>query len=149
MLDRPEHLYHGSPGLYKILLPNQGDDWGYAEGRHYGVYATSNRDIAIAFALGAKPDEQGKIERIMDPKYGEKIKMIFHRGHPNFGGKGYVYKLLNEGFVYTMGTQWVNPNPVKPVEISEINVDDYLHLFRYATEAEKKEIERELHDTMK
>ena len=39
--------------------------------------------------------------------------------------------------------------PVTPLEILEINVDDYLHLFRYATEEEKREIEREFEETMK
>ncbi len=145
-MEKPRYLYHGSTKLFDIVMPFQAYDWGYAEGCQDAVFATSNRDIAIAFAMGAVPDEQGKIGRLMDPEYGDEIRMIFYQGHPDFGGKGYVYKLLSEGFVYTRGTQWVNPNPVKPVEISVINVDDYLYLFRYATKAEKQEIERDLRD---
>ena len=36
---------------------------------------------------------------------------------------------------------------VEAIEITEINVDDYLHLFRYATEEEKRQIEKELKES--
>jgi len=36
---------------FDVILPSQAYDWGYAEGRRNAVYATSNRDIALAFAL--------------------------------------------------------------------------------------------------
>jgi len=85
----------------------------------------------------------------MDPKYGKEIKMIFYRGHPYFGGKGYLYKVSSEGFVYAGGTQWVNLGTVTPVETTEVNVNDYLHLFRYATDDEKRQIEEELKQASK
>lgn len=69
--------------------------------------------------------------------------MIYHKGRPDFGGRGYIYKLPVKGFTFTGGTQWVGFSPVKPLEITEINVDDYLHLFRYATAEEKKQIEED------
>jgi hypothetical protein len=149
MPKKPAFLFHGSSKRFEIILQSQAYDWGYAEGCHNAVYATSNRDIALAFALGAVSDETGKYERIMDNKYGEEITMIFCKGHPDFGGKGYLYKVSSEGFTYTRGTQWVNPSPVIPIEITEINVDDYLHLFRYATEEEKQQIEEEFKESQK
>ncbi len=35
---------------------------------------------------------------------------------------------------------------VVPVEVIEINVDDNLHLFRYASEKEKRDIESEMRE---
>ena len=141
-LNRPRFLYHGSSKYFKIILPYQAYDSAYDEGCYEAVYATSEKDIALSFALGAVPDEFGKIGRVMDKKYGDDIKMIFYHGHPNFGDRGFLYKLSSEGFVYTRGTQWISFQSVIPIEIYEINVDDYLYLFRYATEEEKSEMEK-------
>ncbi|WP_199613662.1 hypothetical protein [Paenibacillus alkalitolerans] len=142
-MEKPVFLFHGGSKLVDELKPNQAYDWGHNEGNQFAVYATSIKDHAIAFALGVVPDEHGNSSRVMHPKYGEPLKMIFVSGHPNYGGKGYVYKVSSEGFTYAGGNQWVNPNPVTPIEIIEINVDEHLHLFRYATEEEKAEIEEE------
>jgi len=135
---KPPFLYHGSSQLVNPLKPFQAYDFGFEEGNQYAVYASSEIDIALAFALGAVLDAEGKCDRVMDPKYGFPTKMIFFSGHPNYGGKGYLYKLNSDGFVFAGGTQWVNPNPVIPIEVKEINVDDYLHLYRYATNEEKR-----------
>jgi hypothetical protein len=141
---KPQCLYYGSNQKAEILVPDQVYDWGGKPGRQNVFYATSVRDIALAYAMGAVPDETGKYDRVLSYKFntGEAV-MIFHKGHPNFGGKGYLYELSPKGFKYTGGTQWVNPGPVKPTKIIEINVDDYLHLFRYATEEEKKHMEED------
>lgn len=135
---KPSFLYHGSSLLVDKLKSFQAYDWGFKEGNQYAVYATSEYEIALAFALGAVLDEEGKCDRVMDPKYGTPVQMIFFSGHPNYKGKGYVYKFSSEGFIYAGGTQWINPNPVTPIEVNEIKVDDYLHLFRYATSEEKQ-----------
>ena len=39
-----------------------------------------------------------------------------------------MYVLDKSGFQHAMGTQWVCFEEVAPVEIQEINVDDYLYL---------------------
>ena len=121
------------------LLPYQAEDWLSETGCHYGVYATSNWDLALAFALGCVP-EKGACSRIITERDWNPVKMVYIRGHPNFGGKGYVYTLLSEGFRNVGGDQWVCDHEVLPVDSTEINVDDYLHLFRYATEEEKNGI---------
>ena len=142
-MNKPPYLYHGSSQLVDWLKPFQAFDWGFEEGNQHAVYATSEMNIALAFALGAVLDKEGNCDRVMDPKYGFPIKMIFFSGHPNFGGRGYLYKVRSDGFVYAGGTQWVNPNSVSPIEVKEIKVDDYLHLCRYATNEEKEELEGE------
>lgn len=130
-------------------MPHQADDWKYEPGRHFGVYATSNRNVALAFALGGVPDETGTCSRVIREKDRSPLKMVFVRGHPNFGGKGYLYKLSSKGFRHVGGDQWVCDHPVKPIEVIEVNVDDNLHLFRYATEQERIEIESEVEETQK
>ena len=51
-------------------------------------------------------------------------------------GKGYLYELDVGGFDKVSNTQWVCDKQVIPIKIIEINVDDYLHLFRYASDKE-------------
>jgi len=144
-MTRPKVLYHGSTERVEVLQPHQADDWKFEGGRRFGVYASSNRDVALAFALGAVPDEDGNCIRTMrraDPDY---PKMVFVKGHPNFGGKGYLYELPRRGFRPAGADQWVCDHAVRPMEVIEIKVDNHLHLFRYATEEERAAVERELH----
>ncbi len=118
-----EYLYHGSPIRVNKLIPNQAYDTGFEEGCQYAVYATTNRNMAICFALGCV-EESENAERIMLPEYGD--KMVFRNCHPNYGGKGYVYVLSKEKFSHAMGSQWVCFEEIVPDEVIEINVDDYL-----------------------
>lgn len=117
-------LYHGSPKRYDVLIPHQAYDTGFQEGCQNAVYATTNKAMAICFALGAVEDENGEVEREMMPEYGD--KMVFKKGHPNYGGEGYLYVIDSDRFQYAMGSQWVCFEEVKPLEVIEINVDDYL-----------------------
>ena len=117
-------LYHGSPNKFEVLIPHQAYDSGFVAGCQKAVYATTNKTMAIGFALGAVADENGEVEREMMPEYGE--KMVFKKGHPNYGGKGYLYVIESENFQHAMGSQWVCFEEVHPIEIIEINVDDYL-----------------------
>lgn len=117
-------LYHGSPNRYDVLIPHQASDIGFEEGCQNAVYATTSKAMAICFALGAVEDANGEVEREMMPEYGE--KMVFRKGHPNYGGKGYLYVIDSDCFRHAMGSQWVCFERVVPLEVVEINVDDYL-----------------------
>ena len=144
-MEKPKYLYHGSSSRFDILMPNQASDFLNKSGNQYGVFATSNRDVALAFALGTVPDATGGVMRVilsLDP-----VKMIYVHGYPDLGGKGYLYTLSSEKFERVDNLQWVCREPVKPLEILEINVDDYAHLFRYATEEEKRELEQKAQQT--
>jgi len=141
-METPQYLYHGSSVKVEILRPQQGHDWISQAGCENAVYATSNRDVALAFALGAVPDETASVSRVMRAQDTNPPKIVYVQGHPDFGGKGYLYMVSSEGFEHLGGETWLCREPVTPVDILEINVDDYLHLFRYATEEEKTEIER-------
>ncbi|WP_044916967.1 hypothetical protein [Butyrivibrio sp. WCE2006] len=61
-----EYLYHGSPNKLDKLIPNQAHDVGFEEGCQLAVYATSNKNMAICFALGCISDGEDA-ERIMMP----------------------------------------------------------------------------------
>lgn len=117
-------LYHGSPNKYEVLIPHQAYDVGFEEGCQNAVYATTSKAMAICFALGAVEDDNGDVEREMMPEYGD--KMVFKKGHPNYGGKGYLYVIDGSRFQHAMGTQWVCFEEVTPLEVIEINVNDYL-----------------------
>ena len=120
-----EYLYHGSPYKLNKLIPNQAHDVGFIEGCQLAVYATSNMNMAICFALGCVPDGE-QPERLMMPEYGD--KMIFRHCHPNYGGKGYVYYLDKSKFISALGSQWVCFEEIIPDRVIEVNVDDYLDM---------------------
>ncbi len=74
---KEEFLYHGSPDLYDILKPNQAYDIGFAAGCQNAVYATTNKDMAICFAMGTIPDANGEVEREMMPEQGNIMIFAF------------------------------------------------------------------------
>ncbi len=121
-----EILFHGSSNYFDVLKPYQAVDTGYKEGCQNAVYATSNRNMALAFALDSIPNADGEVERIMMPEFGD--LMMYKKGTPNYGGKGYLYILNKKDFKFAMGTQWVCFHEIKPIEIIEIEVNDYLYL---------------------
>lgn len=116
------YLYHGSPVKTKSLCPRQAYDTGYEAGCQEAVYATDSLDMAICFALGVEGDENS--ERTMLPEYG--MKMVFKNCHPRYGKKGYIYILNKDEFIHAMGSQWVAYKMQIPVDVIEINVDDYI-----------------------
>ena len=85
-----EYIFHGGPIKVKKLVPNQACDVAFEEGCQLAVYGTTNKKMAILFALGCIT-ESNEAERIMMPEYGD--KMLFRKCHPNYGGKGYLYYL--------------------------------------------------------
>lgn len=121
-----EILYHGSGVLVEELEPRLAKDTMFKEGCQKAVYATTDKNMALSFALGGIPDDNGNLERIMLSEYGS--KMIFRKGTPNYGGKGYLYIIAKENFIHVMGTQWVCYEKVKPIDVIEIDVNDYLEL---------------------
>ena len=118
-----EYIFHGSPIKVKKLVPNQACDMAFEEGCQLAVYGTTNKKMAILFALGCIT-ESDEAERIMMPEYGD--KMLFRKCHPNYGGKGYLYYLDKSKFIHAMGTQWVCYDEIVPERIEEICVNEYL-----------------------
>ena len=131
-------LWHGSSVKVDKLIPNQAMDVGFEEGCKLAVYATSNRNMAICFALGCVADEK-EPTRTMMPEfcvtglgvtngYLNNPEITAKSFIKNPYGKGYLYKLDSTGFEHAMGSQWTCMEEVIPLEVIEINVDDYLEL---------------------
>ena len=68
--NNPNILFHGSPGRHEILIPHQAYDVGFEAGCQNAVYAQSYINMELGFALGARPDKNGEMERVMMPEYG-------------------------------------------------------------------------------
>lgn len=116
------YLFHGSPYRIERLQTRPAHDKAYEVGCQNAVYATDSLDMAICFALGVEGDGDG--ERIMMPVFGK--KMLFKNCHPRYGQKGYIYVLERDEFTHAMGSQWVAYTEQTPVDIIEIEVDDYV-----------------------
>ena len=82
-MNKPRYLYHGSSKRVDYLKPSKAEDWLSPIGNKIGVYATSNKDIALAFALGAMKDKKGNVSRFILHEEGKSVQMIFLYGSPN------------------------------------------------------------------
>jgi hypothetical protein len=136
----PLFLYHGTSELVNVLRPRKPHGLFRASDQQAGVYATPNMKLAIAFALGPVPDVQNRMLWTVVCGSGGRVKIVFYYGHPSFGKKGYVYRVATEGFKEISPNQWVSKKSVRPLEVIEIAVDNYLHMVRYASENERKKI---------
>jgi hypothetical protein len=130
----PAYLYHGSPYLFKTLVPQQSMGGSGMESL-CAVYAAETFREVIPFALPFRwhPDAPGgKLVRNCDSGIS-----YLEYGSINPAGVGYVYKLKAEGFRKIDGWQWVSPVPVGPVEITKIKVRDYWKSIVFSEEARR------------
>lgn len=134
-MGKPSLLYHGSQIYVPVLTPHQAHDGLSDVGTADGVFATPHRELALVFALGGIPDEQGRITRLVqsiDP-----VRVIFLEGRPNRGGKGYLYTVDSATFHPLDDMQWISHEAVVPLHVEEINVDDYLYIVQAVTDEDR------------
>lgn len=137
------YLWHGSRDKIEILKPRQAKDiGGHAGSNQKAIYATSLKKFAIMMGLTTKDSDIGLF---WDQK---PIQMVLYDGKIRNGQKLYLHKLprKNESGedMFTPGgadyefysKPWVSE--IKPTEIMELNVDDYLHLIRKANKKDWK-----------
>ena len=137
---KPRYLYHGSQYRFDVVKPQQAYGANQAESQA-GIYAATTKEDVIPFALPFRfyPDEPGgRLER--DTR-GMNSFLKYGSIDPN--GKGYIYVLPSETFEAVDMWQWISRVEVKPVEVIEIQVKDYLQTIQLSEEA--KEIQRKLY----
>jgi hypothetical protein len=123
----PDFLWHGSAiGGIKQLEPRQAVDIsGRETGNKKAVYATPDKDLAIALSLPESGADSG-----MNLEKGKQPKVITFDGKLRKGEKSYLYKLPTDTFENThlpdANPEWISYEPVTPIGVEEINVDDYL-----------------------
>lgn len=134
-MDKPPHLFHGSQVSVPVLKPQRAHDGLSAAGTATGVFATPYRELALVFALGAIPDAQGRITRLVQSI--QPLRVIFLEGRPNHGGKGYLYTVDSTAFHALDDAQWISHEAVVPLHIEQIDVADYLYLVQAVTDEER------------
>lgn len=102
-MKKPKFLYHGSSKKVDVLMPYQADDWKCEHGRHFGVYATSDRNVALAFALGGIPDQTGTCSRVIREKDRSPLKWFLFGGIQTLGAKAISISYHRRGFVILVG----------------------------------------------
>jgi hypothetical protein len=95
------------------------------------VYATHLREVAIAFALGSRPNAQGHCHWELELGEDGHPRITYFAGGPRSGEVGYVCRVPGSGFTQVAPYQWVAYEPVVPIDHEPIRVDDYLHWVRY------------------
>ncbi len=138
----PKFLYHGSvreiEGEY--FIPKKPQDLEQnPDNLHVGIYATSEKEVAIAMAIISCKGVNWASLSFNKKPYG-----IVYEGWPN---QKYIflYTLPLETFRQSGGSgkQYVSAEPVKPKSVEKLLVQDYIHLVRKGTEEEiKKKLEK-------
>ena len=136
----PRKLYHGSvreiEGEY--FIPKQPQDLEKnPDNLHVGVYATSEREIAITMAIISCRGVNWASLSFRKKPYG-----IIYEGWPKQDFI-FLYTFPSKSFRASGGggKQYVSAEPVKPSCVEKLAVQDYLYLVRKGT---KEEIRRKL-----
>lgn len=135
---KPKYVYHGSPNALvgNFLQPRKATDLGNrSENIHTGVYATDIINHARIVAILSSKGVNSSSLSLNDPK----SLGIIYDGWPE-QKEVFVHTLPINTFQKTgvKSHQWISLVSVKPVKTEKINVSDYLHLVRKATDEEKK-----------
>ncbi len=131
-----DFVWHGSRFKFDgPVKPSQAKDVsGHPEQNLNAIYATENKKMATYLGL-VEPDDDGNFDIFADH---EKDQLVVVKARIRKGKEAHLYKLPKDTFrntgVPSDNPEWVSKEPVEPIEREDINVDDYLHLVRTATE---------------
>lgn len=98
-----------------------------------GVYAVSDRELAIPFAISYRPlgaRAVFSVETSMRPP-----RIVLKDTDVDWGQVGYVYKVRSETFEQIDSEQWLSKVPVKPVETEEIKPESFRNWVVYKSES--------------
>ncbi|WP_431474391.1 hypothetical protein RVM24_16190 [Marinobacter sp. KM021] len=131
-MSKPEYLYHGTRRKLDLLNPTQGVGYGMADNEH-GVYAVSERELAIPFAISYRPLGEGAVFSVETSERPPRI--VLKDTEVDWDQVGYVYKVRSETFEKIDSEQWLSRVPVKPVEAEEIRPESYRNWIVYKSES--------------
>lgn len=116
-------IYHGSKRKLEVLEPNQAFGFGGEADCQNGVYGVVNPSLAIPFALKIAAVSSNSVFKVDTEVNPPKITLV--NCELDWSHRGYLYKLPIESFEKLDQYQWVSRVPVIPVEVTEINPEDY------------------------
>ena len=134
-----EFVWHGSKtGGIKMFEPRQAHDAGGGEGQsEKAVYAAYDPNFAIAMGL-TEPDENGDEDKFIDHEK-KPLQLVLIKGKIRENQKIYLYKLPKQLFEQVPGNEneALSKVGMRPCEVKELNVGDYLNLVRIGTEEDQ------------
>jgi hypothetical protein len=126
-----KYLYHGSNVKMDLLEPKKPTDKDSSHSKK-AVYATSNKKIALGFAVV----HSRKISAFKDRKTGI---MNIVKGRPKKKATVYLHVLDAKDFVRNKKDEFISTKKVKPIKIKEYKVGDLSELWRKSNKKELKE----------
>jgi|SRR5690554_544050 len=127
---KPEYLYHGSRKRLDLLTPTQGIGHG-ANDNECGIYAVSDRDLAVPFAISYRPLGE---EAVFSVETSERPpRILLQDTGIDWEQVGYVYKVSSETFEKIDSEQWLSRVPVRPLATEEIKPEAYREWIVYAS----------------
>ena len=134
-----EFVWHGSKtGGIEMFEPRQAHDAGGGEGQsEKAVYAAYDPNFAIAMGL-TEPDENGEEDKFIDHQ-SKPLQIVLLKGKIREGQKIYLYKLPKQLFEQVPGNEneALSKVGMRPCEVKELRVDDYLNLVRIGTDEDQ------------
>ena len=123
-MDKPEFLYHGSRYKVEILKPQQAFGSPDEKGGGYGIYAYEDKDMVIPFSLTIKPFENGSMAIYVDD---DTSHVTISAGTLDDKAIGYIYRVPSKSFEKLDDRQWLSKDEVKPLEVTIVNTQEYMH----------------------
>lgn len=131
-----DFLWHGSRDRITVLTPQQAEDTGgNPKSNKKAIYATANKNVAIAMGLTTQGSDTGMFPN--DPQ------MVLFKGAIRHGQVVYLHKLptkdANGRALFEPGgndrefTSVPSVTELKPIEVEKVPVDQHLNLIRTAT----------------
>jgi len=127
-MNKPEYLYHGARKKLDLLNLSQGVGYGMAD-NEYGIYAVSERELAIPFALSYRGLSDGAVFSVETSERPPRI--VLKDTDVDWGQVGYVHKVRSETFEKIDSEQWLSRVAVEPVEVEEIRPESYRNWIVY------------------
>ena len=131
-MNKPKYLYHGSRKKLELINPTRGVGYGLADNEH-GVYAVSERELAIPFAISYRALGEGAIFFVDTSENPPRI--VLKNTDVDWDQVGYVYKVRSESFEKIDSEQWLSRVSVKPVEVEEVKPECYRSWIVYKSES--------------
>lgn len=114
-----------------LLEPSLGIGYGEADGE-IGIYAVSERDLAIPFAISYRPladDALFSVDTSTRPP-----RILLRNAEVQWDETGYVYTVRSDLFEQVDAEQWVSREPVEPVSVEEVRPQLYREWVEYQKE---------------
>jgi len=131
-MSKQAFLYHSSPLLLDVIMPQQATGICNEKDKKNAVYATPYRNCAIAFGLNILPVNEKVAWRLNFPNKDYNMPIIkIEEGLFDSNGIGYLYIIPPDSFTKIDDWQWISTEAIIPIKHEIIKAESYISWIQY------------------